>query len=225
MWLSRVVAVARSSAVAVTLLIVANLIPLAGVLFLGWDVATILILYWLENGVVGIFNIPRILFAAPPPVATGGPVGIAANAGLVAFFALHYGIFWIAHGAFVVALTGGLMGRGFPPNPLGTVAAEPTLLLAALALVLGHGADLILNYFGRGEYRTATARGQMFEPYPRMVVLHLTILLGGIAVAGVGQPYVLVALLVVGKTVLDLALFLRRRRQTATAGQAQTAAR
>ena len=41
-----------SSYGAVVALVLANLVPLAGVLFLGWDVWGILIIYWLENGIV-----------------------------------------------------------------------------------------------------------------------------------------------------------------------------
>jgi hypothetical protein len=41
-----------SSVGAVVALLVANAIPLVGVLFLGWNVWTILTIYWLENGVL-----------------------------------------------------------------------------------------------------------------------------------------------------------------------------
>jgi Family of unknown function (DUF6498) len=44
-------------------LIVANLIPLVGVLFFGWSLLTILVLYWIENGIVGFWNVPRIILA------------------------------------------------------------------------------------------------------------------------------------------------------------------
>ena len=37
--------------------------PLVGVLFFGWDLATIVALYWLENGVVGRFALGRIATA------------------------------------------------------------------------------------------------------------------------------------------------------------------
>ncbi len=47
----------------VVVLVLANLVPVIGVLFLGWDVATILVLYWIENGIVGLLNIPKILLA------------------------------------------------------------------------------------------------------------------------------------------------------------------
>jgi hypothetical protein len=45
------------------LLVVANLIPLVGVLVFGWSLWTILVLYWVENGIVGFWNVPKILLA------------------------------------------------------------------------------------------------------------------------------------------------------------------
>ena len=45
------------------LLVAANLIPLVGVLFFGWSLWTILVLYWVENGIVGFWNVPRIMLA------------------------------------------------------------------------------------------------------------------------------------------------------------------
>ena len=52
-----------SSVGAVVALIVANLIPLIGVLFFGWSVWNILIVYWLENGIVGVFNVLKMATA------------------------------------------------------------------------------------------------------------------------------------------------------------------
>ncbi|HET9852319.1 MAG TPA: DUF6498-containing protein [Candidatus Limnocylindrales bacterium] len=44
-------------------LLIANTIPLIGVLFFGWSLITILVLYWLENGIVGFWNIFKINLA------------------------------------------------------------------------------------------------------------------------------------------------------------------
>jgi hypothetical protein len=44
-------------------LLVANAIPLIGVLFFGWSLLTILVLFWIENGIVGFWNVPKILLA------------------------------------------------------------------------------------------------------------------------------------------------------------------
>ena len=63
-----------SSVGAVVALVVANAIPLIGVLFLGWNVWTILTIYWLENGVVGVFNVLKMAKAAGPE-----PTGRAAT--------------------------------------------------------------------------------------------------------------------------------------------------
>jgi hypothetical protein len=92
-------------------LVVANLIPLGGVLFFGWSLWTILVLYWLENGIVGVWAVARILTAAGPVVP--GTAGMALTLGQVmpavrpfvaAFFLVHYGLFWLVHGVFVFAL-------------------------------------------------------------------------------------------------------------------------
>ena len=49
-----------SSYGALVALIVANLIPLFGVLFLGWSVWNILVIYWLENGIAGVINVLKM---------------------------------------------------------------------------------------------------------------------------------------------------------------------
>src|SRR5437870_35733 len=44
-------------------LVIANAIPIVGVLFFGWSLWTILVIFWVENGIVGFWNVPRILLA------------------------------------------------------------------------------------------------------------------------------------------------------------------
>jgi len=46
-------------------LVIANALPLVGVLFLGWTVFPLVLLYWLENVVVGGFNVAKLLLAQP----------------------------------------------------------------------------------------------------------------------------------------------------------------
>ena len=195
---------------ALLLLVAANLIPVVGVLFFEWDVGLILLTYWVENGIVGILNVPRIL------LASGGEQPASAGAGkalLAAFFVVHYGIFWFVHGVFLNVFLNlrGLFTTSFNGfgafDPFGVLVADSTVLIAGLALFLSHLANLIVNYLGRGEYKTSYPGAQMFAPYPRMIALHVTIIVGGMAIVGLGQPLFAVLLLVVIKTMIDIGLY------------------
>src|SRR6266550_7692789 len=46
-------------------LVAPNLVPPAGVLFFGWSVFATLLLFWVENVIVGAFNVLRMLVAQP----------------------------------------------------------------------------------------------------------------------------------------------------------------
>ena len=265
-------------------LLIANAIPIIGVLFFGWSLITILVLYWLENGIVGFWNVPKIalaqgsfiprlpdmpdeaalaatltpeqaaslqanwrraqalnlLKAAAGPTQGGasnpalGRLLVIPRAALAIFFVVHYGMFWLVHGIFVFTLpmfsgmaSGPFGGDGacdspiFPepgeiPMPIGDVGscasggfgeiAWGAVLIGAAALFLSHGASFLLNYVGNGEYLRTSAPRQMGSAYGRVVVLHVTILIGGFVVAFLGAPIGALIVLVTLKTVFDLGL-------------------
>ena len=89
----------------------------------------------------------------------------------------------------------------FTPAPDMTSGFElGAVLLAVVALAISHGLSYWFNYLGRGEYRRTSPAGQMFAPYGRLVVLHITIIVGGMAIAFTGAPAAALAILVVLKT-------------------------
>jgi hypothetical protein len=243
-----------SSFGAVIALLLANAVPLIGVLFFGWNVWTILIVYWLENGIVGGFNILKILKAEGEPDAlaatmtmNGRPIGTntaATKASLIPFFVLHYGMFWAVHGIFVLTLPvfasigsdpssipgsgvvdplpsgfivdPGLLGPGTvieDDRSMASGVSLPTIVLAVIALTISHGASYYLNFLKGGEYRRVSPQAQMFAPYGRLVVLHLTIIFGGIAISFLGAPQVAIVILVALKTALDLGFHLAEHRK------------
>jgi hypothetical protein len=228
----------HSSRIAAALLVITNLIPLAGVLWLGWDLMLILALYWAENGIVGVINILKILTAEgqPPenlPVSVNGrPATSLTRLGTAGFFCVHYGIFWIVHGffvfTFVPAMTGmGSFGGAFDPSspgpagPVGPLGGGfpglPDLLLAGVAgLAISHGVSFWTNYLGRGEYRRLSPAEVMAQPYGRLVILHLTIILGAFVSIFLGTPIGSLLVLVVLKTALDLYFHLRQHRSALT---------
>ena len=67
--------------------------------------AQILILYWIENVILGLLTLPRVLAARRPQSnASGGRLGN--SIGAAAFFTVHYGVFCIGHLTFALALAG-----------------------------------------------------------------------------------------------------------------------
>jgi hypothetical protein len=219
-----------STRAALLALLVANLLPLWGVLVGGWSVWTVLVLYWLESGIVGLYSLPRILLAAGSgegssmtltingrPVDTSGPDDpvdglhvYPENVPIAGFFCLHYGIFWVVHGVFVLTLPG--FAGGAALDPLATAA---TVGVAAVGLVASHGVSFATNYVGRGEYRRTSAAERMQAPYGRVVALHVTIVVGAFLVGSFGSPLPALVLLVVLKTAIDVAAHLREHRAVA----------
>ena len=204
----------HSSAAAVGALVVGNLIPLIGVLVLGWQVGLILGLYWLENGIVGVINCVKMAMAQGD-----GPAGRSLKMTQIPFFVLHYGLFWFVHGIFVGVIAAIGTGAAFVGGGFGltAVAADPlAILVAVIGLATGHVVSFWVNFVGKGEYRTVTVMRQMAAPYGRMVVLHMAIVFGGFLIAMIGSPEGPIIVLVLGKTLLDLNYHLRDREKAAS---------
>ena len=225
-----------SSTLAAAVLVVANLVPLAGVLWWDWDVLTILALYWVENGIVGAYNLLRILRAEGTSGAgmanwrvNGRPIEALTRWPLAAFFLIHYGFFWIGHGMFVLVflpLITGLGAIGFDgpiegplsvPFSFGEAGPDWELVgIGAVGLTLSHGASFWFNFLGRGEYRSVSPGQMMIAPYSRLVVLHVTIIVGAMVSSWVGSPVGALLVLVGLKTALDLFFHLREHRSLGT---------
>lgn len=239
-----------SSTGAVVALVAANAVPLIGVLFLGWSVWNILIVYWLENGIVGAVNILKIARAEGDDLLSvvqingRSPNGLA-KAALIPFFVIHYGLFWLVHGIFVLTLPlftsiagavgsgRGLFVDGGPAPYLGVGVpgdgSEPFIdvgllgggvdlgwiAFAVVALAVSHGLSYWWNFLHGGEYRRVSPARQMFAPYGRLVVLHLTIIFGALALSLTGAPAAAVAILVGIKTLLDVGFHLAEHRKAA----------
>jgi hypothetical protein len=179
-------------------LVAANVVPLLGVLLLGWDLGLILLLYWAESAVVLLFSLAKLAIAAR-----------RAALGLVPFFVLHAGIFMGGHLLFLVAL---FIER--PAGGWGGLARDVALVLPVFAA--SHGYSFWSNVRRRGE-RQGKAQDVMGGFYGRIVVMHLTILLGGWLILLMGRPAGAVLVLVALKTGADVFAHLRERRRNAPA--------
>ncbi len=72
------------------------------------------------------------------------------------------------------------------------------------ALFISHGISFFTNYLGRREYLGTDLKTQMGEPYKRIVVMHLTIILGGFLTMLLRTPVAALLLLIALKTATDL---------------------
>lgn len=210
-------------------LVAVNAIPLIGVAFWGWSLMLILVLYWLESGVVGVLNVFKIARAEgglgePPVTVDGSRVTIRLSGltnafgkgALIGFFVMHYGIFWAVHGVFVflLPLFAGISTPGATPMDFGPLPLDG-LLLSFTLLAASHVVSFFTNFLGRGEYRRVTPQGQMMSVYGRVAVLHVTIIAGAFVVGVFGTPFAALVLLVGLKTAIDLVLHLREHRAAA----------
>jgi hypothetical protein len=198
-------------------LVAANAIPLIGVLAFHWSIFAIVLLYWCENVVVGAVNVLKILFAQPQSLGTN-----AVKLFLIPFFIVHYGMFTLVHGIFVLVLFGPHDGAAPSVFAFSQAIRQSGIGLGVLAIALSHGFSFLTNYLGTGEYRRASPQVLMGQPYARVVVLHITILGGGFLTQALGAPLGALLVLVVLKTVIDFRAHLAERRKLALAAPGRT---
>jgi len=212
-------------------LIGANLIPIAGTIFFRWDVSFIVLLYWLENLIVGFYNILKMATLKMTDKA-----GHLQKLFIIPFFCVHYGGFCAIHGVFLTAFfkigteTLSFTGSGDWWGPLiflqllFSVIAKlwasrpPEMIWAVLGLFISHGISFVENYLLGGEYKKKDLRKLMHLPYQRIVVMHIAILASGIFVMQLDSPLPLMIILISLKILFDLYLHKKSHNPEQKAG-------
>lgn len=181
-------------------LIAVNSVPIVGVLFLGWDLGVIMLLYWLENGIIGFFNVMKML-----GVDTKGLPATQhfAKLFMIPFFCVHYFLFWNAHGEIIWHLFAEHLPRVSEKSVFPELMASG-LIWAVLPLFGSHLWSFISNYLGEEEYRRVKLETLMFLPYMRVVILHVVVLIGGFVSLAMGSPLIALLFLVGLKTFVDI---------------------
>ncbi|MGI9235896.1 MAG: DUF6498-containing protein [Woeseiaceae bacterium] len=189
-------------------LVLANLVPLAGVVFFGWRVFDVLMLYWLENVLIGIINVMRM--------------AVTRDSGkwfLMPFFSVHYGAFCYGHLLAVTGLFSESLGAanvweyflGVPMSGSGPATSLTPQWIAVASIAASHLISYFVNFIGTGEYLRTTANKLMFRAYGRIVVLHVAIIGGAALIEWLGSPVSMLVVLVAAKIALDLRYHLAER--------------
>lgn len=215
-------------------LVLANLIPLAGVLWMDWRVFDVMILYWAENVVIGAVNVLRMM-------SCGSVLGLsrmardeanrhldqrqqtdlsrmaaAAKYFFIPFFIIHYGGFCFGHYSAVVGLFGKGLGNsdadavGFGV-PLAEVWHSP-LWIGVFAIVVSHLLSYYFNFIKGGEYQRTDLIQLMKRPYGRIIALHISVIAGGFLVIVLGDPLWMLLVLIAIKISIDLRMHVAERR-------------
>lgn len=170
------------------LVVAFNAVPLWGVATRGWSVFAIVFLYWAENLIVGAVNLAKLgLIGRHQHVDTSAP-----------FFAFHYGGFCLVHGFLVVVFF------HQPNTPWEDVG------LGLLALLASHAVTFVYGFWLPGLARRAHPGLQLFAPYPRIIVVHLTVIIGANLIGAGAAPVAGLQVLVVLKTAVELLALLVR---------------
>jgi len=184
----------------ILLLIAANLVPLAGTAFFGWRLSDVMVLYWAESAVIGLFNVLKI-------VKIGGWPGLFA----AIFFLGHFGGFMAVHFLFIYGIfVEGFVGDG-PSGSLSEVfGLFVALWPALLALFVSHAYSYFSNFLGRREYQSRTVKDQMSDPYSRIVFMHLVLIFGGGLALVLGEPTLVIIGVILLKIVFDVRAHLKQ---------------
>jgi len=172
-------------------ILLVNAIPLVGVLWFGWSVFEVLFLYWFENAAIGVAHAVRMEISTRTNK-------VAEGRSTTTFFMLHYGLFTFVHGIFVVTFFGVIAG-GFAD--VGRAFLGPILAIMGWQAIF-----LVLDAMRTRGFQGRTPDDLMFEPYPRVLALHITVLAGGWLIDEMGSPVWALAILVGIKTAFDLGI-------------------
>jgi hypothetical protein len=190
-------------------LLAANALPVVGVLCLDWDAFAIVLLYWAENIVIGFYNVLKMAF-----VKMDHPIEHLGKLFVIPFFTFHYGMFTMVHGAFVIGFFKGDMNQpGQFHGSLFQLDLPLSMYAGFVCLLISHGISFGHNYFYKGERERTNLGKLMGQPYGRIVVLHIAVLIGGFLTMVMDSPVGVLLILVLMKTGVDVKLHLRERKK------------
>jgi len=175
-------------------LVIANLVPLVGVLFFGWSLSDLMVLYWVESGVIAFYTVLKIAIVGKLGALVAAP-----------FFVGHFGGFMAGHFLLIYALFIHSSRGGWTPGAGAELAAIFVPIWTSIAaLFISHGVSFFTNFIQDREYEGATVSGLMTAPYNRIMVMHFTLIFGGWIILLIGMPTGALVILLALKTAVDL---------------------
>lgn len=170
-----------------------------------WSVFALVTLYWFENVVTGVLQFLKLR-------AVERVQGRDPHFPMSSFFAVHYGIFTVVHGVLVLVFFGFVMAGG-------RSGGAALWWLSALAVSIGPILDYRRRFVQGDDAKHASQDRLMFEPYGRVVVLHVVVLIGAWLALATEQPRNVLFLLIGLKLAVELFMAHRAMSSTAVAAK------
>lgn len=199
-------------------LVIVNLVTIALALSQGWNILTLLWVYWLQSIIIGFFNFIRILslkeFSTKNIKINKKKVKPTEKNKLfiALFFAFHYGFFHFIYAVFLLVYScfSSFPSSSLVSNPFSSLAvfSMGSLNSGELAFIPVMGVVFFFNHllsflFHKKELKKKQSIGRlMFFPYARIFPMHLVIVLG----ATVIQSQALLAIFLFLKMGADLTM-------------------
>lgn len=206
-------------------LLIANLIPVIGVWFLKWSAKEVFLVYCLETIIIGIFTLLKLLiaglFARKTDVwqKTGGDVSKQPFWFFMLFFLIHYGMFVAIQMGIFFSVSG--IGNERDITFWNFFSKWPSLLTSEGYIMLGvfvisYGFRTISDFILTGDYKTSSLGYLMFQPYGRIFIQQVTVILGSMFLSfGAGKVFILVfaAIKIFFEGFIDFDLIIRKSAQ------------
>jgi hypothetical protein len=195
----------------ILIMLLVNAVPIVGVLRFEWSAINVLVLYWFENILIAVFTCVRIAvhrsLTRKRGYWRGGQIGVQVNgqtlkSGLLGEYAMMAFTFTFAHGIFVGVIAM-ILSQNYPDQPMWQVSFAQ-VGRGVLAITVMLGVELIADLFTIRSRSFAWMRGYVEARMGRVIVLHLTIIFGMMAMAATKSPLGILYVLIGLKTLADL---------------------
>lgn len=185
-------------------IIISNLVPAIGVLYFSWDLLTILFLYWFESAVIGVFNAKKMII-----------IDKASLKNEVSFFLIHYGLFMLVHFIFLIVFFVVLPTQK-TVDPTGILTLLKNVAFGTIFFTISHWVSFHYDFL-QSDNSSIPIHTVMFEPYPRILVMHITVIIGAFIIMTTGINKYAIIVLVGAKTLTDIYSYLRQQRRLSVA--------
>ena len=186
-------------------LIIANLIPVIGVWFLNWSAKEVFLVYCLETIIIGFFALLKMLIAGLIRKKDVWQTQVSSNTKqpfwfFMLFFLVHYGMFVAIQMGMFFAVSGigdehGITFFNFFTKWPSLLTKEAYIMLGVF--ILSYGFRLTTDFILTGDYKTSSLGYLMFQPYGRIFIQQVTVILGSMFLSfGAGKVFILIFALI-----------------------------